>query len=207
MPPRALKTAPFDRERQLWDEGKLHVAGTDEVGRGCLAGPVVAVAVVFPPHMEAIPGVYDSKVVSQSRREALLETIYATAAVGVGICTPQEIDNINIREASLLAMTKAVEALPRVPDVVLVDGNVLPPSLPCPGETLVKGDSRSHSIAAASIVAKVIRDRMMVELAMKTEGFHSWESNKGYPAPAHYAAIEEFGLTPHHRRSFKCTRK
>lgn len=204
--PRPLKTAPFTREHALWESGVKLVAGTDEVGRGCLAGPVIAAAVVFPEGMEPINGLYDSKAVSKTRREALMELVHERAlGVGVGVCSPAEIDEMNIRNASLEAMVRAVEDLPVVPDHVLVDGNVMPPDMV--GETIVKGDANSHSIAAASIVAKVTRDRLMEMAADECPGFECWKSNKGYPAPAHYDALEAHGPNHHHRRSFRLKRK
>ncbi|MCH9715864.1 MAG: ribonuclease HII [Gammaproteobacteria bacterium] len=208
--PRVVKTAPFEEEIRLWDSGYQCVAGTDEVGRGCLAGPVVSAAVVFAPGSELIPGVYDSKAKSVKKREELYDLIFQQAvAVGVGMCTPEEIDQINIREASLLSMVKAVDSLHDQGvdvDYVLVDGNVMPSQWSSfPGKTLVKGDARSHSIAAASIVAKVHRDRMMAELGAVTEGYSCWAKNKGYATADHYEAIHAYGLTDHHRKSFNCS--
>ena len=183
--------------------------GTDEVGRGCLAGPVVSAAVAFYPGSDLIPGVYDSKAKSVKKREELYDLIFEQAsAVGIGICTPDEIDQLNIREASLLSMVKAVDKIRECVDVdyILVDGNALPQQWSgMETQTIVKGDAKSHSIAAASIVAKVYRDRMMVELSSVTEGYACWAKNKGYATADHYAAIEEYGLTDQHRRSFDCS--
>ncbi len=177
------------------------VAGVDEVGRGPLAGPVTAAAVVLDPtHIPA--GLNDSKALSAKRRDTLEAELRAMAEVSLGWASVEEIDEINIRNAALLAMTRAVDGLPRPPDHALIDGNAVPSNLPCPGTALIKGDARSLSIAAASIVAKVARDRLMVTLAQQFPGY-GWEKNMGYPSPAHRAALQDLGVTPHHRRSFK----
>jgi len=176
------------------------VAGVDEVGRGPWAGPVVAAAVILDP--TAIPeGLDDSKKLTARKRDALAEQIAVSAAVGVGIANVAEIDRLNILAASMLAMTRAIEALAIAPAHALVDGNRAP-SLACPVTTIVKGDGRSVSIAAASIVAKVTRDRMMTDLAKRHPGY-GWERNAGYGTAEHRAGLERLGLTPHHRRSFK----
>ena len=177
------------------------VAGVDEAGRGPLAGPVAAAAVVLDP--AAIPiGLNDSKVLSAKRREALFDLIHAHAQVGLGWASVEEIDALNIRAASLLAMRRAVEGLGFVPDAALIDGNACPEGLPCAGVTLVKGDAKSLSVAAASIIAKVARDRVMAGLAQDHPGY-GWEVNQGYPTAAHLAALQDMGVTPHHRRSFR----
>lgn len=185
------------------------VAGVDEAGRGPWAGPVVAAAVAFRTEGAIPEGLDDSKKLSEARREALYEQFLAGAAagdvlIGVAEFSPQEIDRLNILAASLAAMAEAVKALPIAPGSLLVDGNKLPKT-PLPAEALVKGDGRSLAIAAASIVAKVRRDREMRAL---DEAFpvYQWARNKGYGTRAHQAALAEFGVSPHHRRSFKPVR-
>jgi len=180
------------------------VAGVDEAGRGPWAGPVVAAAVVLNPN--AIPeGLNDSKKLKEAERERLFEAIMACASVGVGIAGVEEIDRSNILAATFHAMQRAVTALPTAPRLALVDGNKAP-ALPCPSVPVIKGDARSLSIAAASIIAKVTRDRMMTDLAAAFPGY-AWEKNKGYGTAAHQAGIARMGLTPHHRRSFKPIRE
>ncbi|SMY08309.1 ribonuclease HII [Flavimaricola marinus] len=177
------------------------VAGVDEVGRGPLAGPVVAAAVILDP--ARVPqGLNDSKVLSAKRRDALCAEILQLADVGVGIATVEEIDAINILRASHLAMCRAIESLAAVPDHCLIDGNLIPRDLTISAEAIVKGDARSVSIAAASIVAKTRRDALMVDLAQQHPGY-GWETNAGYPSKAHKLALQNLGVTPHHRRSFK----
>lgn len=179
----------------------LRLAGVDEVGRGPLAGPVIAAAVILDP--ANIPeGLADSKALSAKKREFLNGLILQSSWVGVGEASVEEIDEINILQASLLAMERAVTALPQVPQHLLVDGNKLPKTLPCPATAVVKGDARSQSIAAASIVAKTRRDAIMQDLAQQFPGY-GWEKNAGYPTKQHREALVKIGLTPHHRRSFK----
>ena len=177
------------------------IAGVDEAGRGPLAGPVTAAAVVLNP-ADIPPGLNDSKALSAAKRELLFDLIHAKASVAIGWASVAEIDALNIREAALLAMRRAVEGLGFVPDVALIDGNACPKGLPCRGVTLVKGDAKSLSIAAASIIAKVARDRLMAGLAKAHPGY-GWEVNQGYPTAAHLAALQDMGVTPHHRRSFR----
>jgi ribonuclease HII len=176
------------------------ICGVDEVGRGPLAGPVVAAAVILD--RKRIPrGLNDSKLLSEEDREALYPRIMEMAvAVGVGEASVGEIDMINIRQATHLAMARAVRALAVAAEFALVDGND-PPPLPCRCDTLVGGDGRSVSIAAASIIAKVTRDRMMIALHDEHPGYN-WRSNKGYGTPEHYAGLKVHGVTLHHRRSF-----
>ena len=179
-------------------DGARHVAGVDEAGRGPWAGPVVAAAVIF---RDRIPeGLDDSKKLAAPVRERLCAEIMGCAHVGIGIGPVERIDRDNILQATLWAMVRAVESLPLAPCHALVDGNRLP-ELPCPGTALVGGDGRSFTIAAASIVAKVTRDRMMTELARAHPGY-GWERNKGYGTGEHSAAIARLGVTIHHRRSF-----
>jgi ribonuclease HII len=177
------------------------VAGVDEAGRGPLAGPVVAAAVVLDPH--AIPdGIADSKVLTPDVRRVLYQRILATAQVGVGVAGVDRIDSENILNASLWAMADAVAQLPSRPRLVLIDGNKVPPRLKCDSRAIVRGDAKCLSIAAASIIAKVTRDTIMIELA-RSYPEYGFERHKGYPTPEHHAAIERLGVTPHHRRSFK----
>jgi ribonuclease HII len=176
------------------------VAGIDEVGRGPLAGPVVAAAVIL--QRGRIPkGLNDSKQLDEETREELYPRIMEMAvAVGVGEASVDEIDLVNIRQATHLAMARAVRALSVAAKFALVDGNDAP-ALPCKCDTLVKGDGRSVSIAAASIIAKVTRDRMMIALHDEHPGYN-WRSNKGYGTPDHYSGLKTHGVTVHHRRSF-----
>ena len=176
------------------------IAGIDEAGRGPLAGPVVAAAVIFD--RKRIPkGLNDSKQLTEEVREELFPLIMESAlAVGVGEASVDEIDLINIRQATHMAMARAVRALSLIPDFALVDGNDAP-ALPCPCDTLIDGDARSVSIAAASIVAKVTRDRMMHALHEEHPDY-GWASNKGYGTPEHLAALARLGPCAHHRRSF-----
>ena len=176
------------------------VCGVDEVGRGPWAGPVTACAVIF--HSTPPVGLNDSKKLTAKRREALVDAIRAAAHIGLAEATVEEIDAINILCASHLAMVRAIEALPVRPAHALIDGNRLPADLPCPGTAVVKGDGRSVSIAAASIIAKVARDDLMAKLAREFPQY-GWERNAGYGVKAHAEALRAHGVTPHHRRSFK----
>lgn len=186
--------------------GAARLAGVDEAGRGCLAGPVVAAAVILPPDAD-LPGVGDSKALSAEGRETAFILIQRTAlAVGVGVCTPAEIDRLNILHAAMEAMRRAVAVLALEPDFLLIDGNRLPPHLPGRAEAIVKGDARSLSIGAASIVAKVTRDREMARLH-DTFPVYNWAQNKGYPTAAHYQALSLHGPSPEHRRSFRLSRE
>ena len=196
MPRPILKPTP---ERRLVRSGHRVIAGLDEVGRGPLAGPVVAAAVVLD--LKRIPaGLADSKALTRERREELFLEIVAVAAVGIASVPASEIDRRNIRQASLHAMCRALAALPCRADAALVDGND-PPHLPCPVHTIVKGDASVPSIAAASIVAKVVRDRMMARLAESFPAY-GFTSNVGYSTALHLTALTAAGPCPHHRRSF-----
>jgi ribonuclease HII len=190
------------REAALWSEGRISVAGIDEVGRGPLAGPVVAAAVVFPMGAKPIRGLDDSKVLSALQREKFAVKIRERAfAIAVGAASVREIDRLNIRRASILAMERALRRLRFVPAHILVDG--LPcPELGCAHEAIVDGDARCHSIAAASVIAKVIRDYLMDRLAARHPGY-CWETNRGYATPEHLEAIQRLGPTRHHRYSFE----
>ena len=190
----------YSRETEARGRGLLRVAGVDEAGRGPLCGPVVAAAVILDPaHIPA--GLNDSKKLSARAREALFAQLLEGAETAVGVASVEEIDSLNILHASMLAMRRAVEGLRR-PDLALIDGNRVPPGLPCPAEAVVKGDALSLSIAAASILAKVTRDRIMVDLAQQFPGY-GWEKNAGYPTKDHLQALARLGVTPHHRRSFR----
>jgi len=188
------------------------VCGIDEAGRGPLAGPVVAAAVVIDRRRfrgELRRTLDDSKALSRELRESCYQGLVGYAQIGavrigVGAASRPEIDRINILRASLVAMGRAVTALGLVPEIALVDGNVAP-MLPCPVRTVVKGDALSFSIAAASVVAKVTRDRIMRRLATRYPGY-GWATNVGYATPEHGDAIRRLGITPHHRRSFEPVR-
>ena len=188
----------------LEDAAGGRVAGVDEAGRGPWAGPVVAAAVVFsagspPPHLRAM--ITDSKLLTAEHRAALQPAILAHANTAVGLASVAEIDSMNILQATLLAMRRAVARLTHMPDLALVDGNRAP-SLPCPVRTVVGGDRLSLSIAAASIVAKVARDRLMARLALDHPGY-GWERNAGYGTAEHRAGLARLGPCLHHRRSFR----
>jgi len=188
-------------ETELLRAGYVSIAGTDEAGRGPLAGPVVAAAVILHPG-QTIPGVTDSKKLSERQREKLYPIIMTEArGVGIGICDHEEIDKMNILRASLEAMRRAVMALPAAADFLLVDGSFTVP-LEIPQQAVIKGDSLSLSIAAASIIAKVTRDRLMVEFDGLYPGY-GFAGHKGYPSASHRAAIASLGPCPIHRKSFR----
>ncbi len=204
----------FALERQLAKRHGPPIAGIDEAGRGPWAGPVVAAAVILDPGRvpaALLERLDDSKKVPKARRERLFEEISRLAGceapaglgirLGIGVASVEEIDRLNILGATLGAMARAVGRLGQVPGAALVDGNRAP-LLPCPVETVVKGDGRSLSIAAASIIAKVSRDRLMADLARRHPGY-GWERNQGYGTPEHRAALRRLGVTPAHRRSFR----
>jgi ribonuclease HII len=180
-------------------EFPMPLAGVDEAGCAPLAGPVVAAAVILD--REKFPrGIDDSKKLDLETREAIYGRLQKVAIIGVGICSVEEIDQINIYWARMLAMTRAVAALPQEPAWVLVDGNATP-RWERPSKAIVAGDARCRSIAAASIVAKVTRDRIMAEHARVYPGY-GWETNRGYPTPEHIRGIAALGITPLHRRTF-----
>lgn len=190
----------YSYERRIWKIGKLP-AGVDEAGRGPLAGPVVAAAVILPKECE-INGLNDSKKLSHQKREILYHQIKAVAvSIGVGIIEPDEIDRINILRAALLAMEIAVKKLNPKPDFLLIDGNIRT-SLLIPQQAVIGGDSTCNSIAAASIIAKVMRDLIM-------DNYHSihpeynFKKHKGYPTKEHFEALRKFGPCPIHRKTFK----
>lgn len=189
---------PF--EASLWRRGLRHVAGIDEAGRGPLAGPVVAAAVVLPPGRR-VPGADDSKRLTAAVREELIGAIERRAvSVGIGAASAREVDRLNIRNATHLAMSRAVDGLDMAPDHLIVDG-LRVPELGDAQTAVVQGDRRVHSVACASVVAKVTRDRLMRRLASRYPDY-GWESNVGYGTAEHRAALERLGPTPHHRRSF-----
>lgn len=177
------------------------LAGVDEVGRGPLAGPVVAAAVILPSG-HGIDGLDDSKKLTAARRARLADQIRACAEVSIVQATVDEIDRLNIREATHLAMCRAVAGLPRRPDGVLIDGHEVPGAMDLPARAIIGGDGLIPAISAASIVAKVARDTWMQELDAKYPGY-GWARNAGYPTKAHRQALLDLGVTPHHRRSFK----
>lgn len=185
----------------LEDSYPAPVAGVDEAGRGPWAGPVVAAAVILD-RSDVPQGLDDSKRLSARRRAALFEQIHASAVVGVGIGSVEEIDSINIARANDLAMLRAVEALAKDPAFVLIDGRHVPHALTHPARAVIGGDGKSLSIAAASIVAKVTRDRIMTDLARRHPGY-GWDHNAGYGTAEHRAALDRLGVTPHHRKSFR----
>lgn len=191
--------ADFTFETAALAQGFTRVVGVDEVGRGPLAGPVTAAAVILDP-AQIPPGLADSKALTAKAREKLSDWLLNHAQVAIAHATVEEIDEINILRASHLAMERAIAALGA--DYALIDGNLIPKGLACPAQALVKGDARCLSIAAASIVAKVARDKIMADLSQQYPGY-GWEKNAGYPTKAHQEALKTLGVTPAHRRSFK----
>lgn len=186
-------------EKRLTAQNVGRIAGVDEAGRGPLAGPVVAAAVILP-HADPIIGLDDSKKLTEKKREALYGELMRRAEVGIGIVDEKVIDTINILQAARLAMKKAVHDLPRLPQYLLIDGTMrIDVSLPA--ESIIKGDSRSASIAAASIVAKVTRDHLMYELHKKFPQY-GFDAHKGYPTKRHVELLRIHGISPVHRRSF-----
>ena len=196
-----------------WEEQHTGIiAGVDEVGRGSWAGPVVAAAIIidrekFPQQL--LNDIDDSKLLTSQKREQVAAELHNlqghACEFTLGQASVAEVDQINIREASLLAMQRAVEALPIIPEVTLVDGHIIP-DLTCHAIPIIRGDSASYSIAAASVIAKVARDRLMKELAAE-HPFYGWERNAGYGTKQHQIALTEHGVTPHHRRSFSPIKK
>ena len=190
----------FRYEGEAREQGYTAVCGVDEAGRGPLAGPVCAAAVILPAGL-VIEGVNDSKKLSEKKREELFPVICEKAlAYGIGWADEREIDEINILQATYRAMKRAVESLPLTADYALIDGNRMPP-LAIPGTTIIKGDALSMSIAAASILAKVSRDRVMVQLSREYPQY-GFEKHKGYGTAAHVQALREYGPCPLHRQSF-----
>jgi ribonuclease HII len=188
-------------ERDLRRERGPLLAGVDEVGRGPIAGPVVAAAVIMPPDMRAIRGVDDSKALTAQERQKLVGRIQERAlAWSLGAASVHEIERLNIYQASVLAMRRALNRLTVRPDHVIIDGKAMR-TLPIPHTAIVHGDARCFSIACASIIAKVTRDRLMSRLAVRYPAY-TWERNVGYTTRAHIRGLDSNGITPHHRRSF-----
>ncbi len=191
----------YSYETEAFAQGARIIAGVDEVGRGPLAGPVTAAAVVLDA--ANIPdGLNDSKKLTERRRLALYDAIAASAEVCIAHASVEEIDQLNILRASHLAMERAIAGLPRRPDMALIDGNMIPRGLTIPARAIIKGDALSVSISAASIMAKICRDYVMRDLAQHYPGY-GWETNAGYPSKSHKEALQNLGVTPHHRRSFR----
>lgn len=203
----------LEYEEELWSEGLLRIAGIDEAGRGPLAGPVVACAVVLDPDFAReglkgeLNGLTDSKQLTEARREHFFDILTRSSGVeySLGEASPEEIDKINILQATYLAMARAVNGLKTLPQHVLVDGNPVQ-GLPCESTAIVKGDSRSLSIASASIIAKVTRDRVMLELH-KRYPVYGFDAHKGYGSKRHIQALLEHGPSPVHRVSFRPVRE
>lgn len=190
----------LEYENKALAEGHKVICGVDEAGRGPLAGPVYAAAVILPQG-HVIDGVNDSKKISEKKREILFDKIIEECvSYSVGIATQEEIDEINILQATFLAMRRAVEGLGVKPDIALIDGN-RKPGLDICEQTIVKGDAKSANIAAASIIAKVSRDRYMLEMAEKYPQYQ-FEKHKGYGTKLHYEMIEKYGISPIHRKTF-----
>jgi len=191
----------LERERALWAKGFQIVAGLDEVGRGPIAGPVIAAAVVLPPGQEPIEGLRDSKLLSARQRERFTEEIRRAAlAWALGGASVREIDCLNIRRAAALAMRRAIERLPQAPDYILLDGNPLP-ELERDHEPIIGGDNLCQTVSAAAILAKCARDRLMARLAPRYPDF-GWDHNKGYATRDHLSALARTGPSPHHRMTF-----
>ena len=196
-----MRLPTLERERALWAKGFERVAGLDEVGRGPIAGPVVAAAVVFRPGQAPLEGLRDSKVMTARARERLAGDIRRAALVfAIGGASVREIDRLNIRRATALAMRRALAALPVPPDYVLLDGYPLP-DLGCDHEAVVGGDARCQTVSAAAVIAKCARDGLMTRLARRYPAF-GWERNMGYATHEHLEILARAGPTPHHRRSF-----
>jgi ribonuclease HII len=192
-------------EKSYAADFNYRLAGVDEAGRGPWAGPVATAAVILD--YDNLPvGLNDSKKLTEAKREQLFDEICASAVVCAATASPATIDRLNIRAATLSAMRRAVNGLAVAPEVVLVDGRDVPPGLSQPGQNLIKGDGRCLAIAAASIVAKVLRDRMMVRLDVIAPGY-GFAAHKGYGVPAHQEALTRLGPSPHHRMSFKPVRE
>lgn len=195
-------TAPtLDFECDLWKEGHTRVAGVDEVGLGCLAGPIVAAAVLLPMDLVPISGIRDSKKLSELQRNRLYGQIQQQAiAIGVGMASVAEIEEINVLQASYRAMQRAISRIQPL-DHSLIDGRKIKVDFGVPITTIIKGDSLSYSIACASIVAKVRRDRLMTRLAGRYPGY-GWERNRGYGTPQHLSGLRSLGVTPWHRKTY-----
>jgi ribonuclease HII len=192
----------FEAEQVHWDRGRTRVAGVDEAGRGCLAGPVVAAACILPPDADPLDGVRDSKLTKRSERADLVRLINDRAlAVGIAAASRREIDRFNIRVATVMAMKRALQRA-GIWDYALIDGPLPPEFRDDPADGIVDGDALCVSIACASILAKTLRDDLMARLARRHPEF-GWDRNAGYGTPTHRQALIEFGPSPHHRRSFR----
>lgn len=192
----------FSIEEGLWKEGYRRVMGLDEVGRGCLCGPVVAAGVILKPNVRLDIGIGDSKQIPQKERVRLAKEIKKKSLFWViKQCSPEEIDQLNILHASIKAMIKCSEEKDALPDYLLVDGNRFAPSV-IPYTCVIKGDDKSASIGAASIIAKVYRDSLMINLHNELPHY-GWNTNVGYPTRAHFEGLKKFGYTKHHRKSFR----
>ncbi|MDP8241291.1 MAG: ribonuclease HII [Candidatus Hatepunaea meridiana] len=194
------------KEHDLWTKGLLNIAGIDEAGRGPLAGPVVAAAVILKPWMD-LPGVIDSKQMSEGKREEAYDYIMKNSlCVAIAASSVKVIDRINILKATMVAMNRSVFRLKQTVDYLLIDGNRFPDGLEIPGETVIGGDGICRSIAAASVIAKVTRDRLMRKLDRIYPNY-GFAENKGYGTAEHIRSIEKYGPTPHHRYSFAPVRQ
>jgi ribonuclease HII len=196
-----VQTPTVEQERHWWAQGELRLAGVDEVGLGCLAGPIVAAAVIIPVNCVPIVGVRDSKQLSDRQRQRLFPCVHQQAmAIGVGMATPREIEQINVLQASYLAMARALGRIGPY-DRALIDGRAIknPPFGPI--TTIIHGDATCYAIACASIIAKVRRDRLMQRLARRYPGY-GWERNAGYGTRQHLEGLTQLGITPWHRRSY-----
>ncbi|BAS57337.1 RnhB protein [Leptolyngbya boryana NIES-2135] len=193
-------------EQSLWKQGLLRIAGVDEAGLGCLAGPIVAATVLLPVHCEMIAGVRDSKLLSASQRERLFDIVKSNAiAIGVGIATVREIEQINVLRASYLAMQRALSRVAPY-DHALIDGRPIRQTALGSHTAIIDGDATCYAIASASIIAKVRRDRFMRRLAQRYPGY-GWEKNAGYGTKQHLAAIQSLGITPYHRKTYAPVQK
>ncbi len=204
------KMPDFKHELLILSGGSGFVAGIDEAGRGPWAGPVAAGAVIFPDLKTTdflAEKLNDSKKLTPAKREELFAELHQSGAlIGCGLASVEEIDRLNILQATFLAMRRAVSALPAIPSFAIIDGNKVPPGLPCPARALIKGDALSLSVAAASIIAKVTRDRLMTDLA-KEFPYYGWEKNAGYGTKAHQNGLAEHGICIHHRKSYAPIKK
>ncbi len=191
----------LEYETALWEQGLLQVAGVDEVGLGCLAGPIVAAAIVIPREVQTISLVRDSKALSSKQRDQAFEQLSRQGLLmGIGMASVSEIGQVNVLQASYLAMRRAIARVQPI-DHALIDGRPIKVELGVPITTLIKGDARSYAIACASIVAKVRRDRLMVHLAKRYPGY-GWERNMGYGTPQHLQGLQSIGITPWHRTTY-----
>jgi len=194
-------------EKELWNNNIKYVAGVDEVGRGCFAGPVVAAAVIMPPNLR-IPYLTDSKKIAKSKHKSLVAEIKEHAvAYSVAIVDAQTVDKINIRQASLKAMHTAINNLEITPEYILVDGSDVVPNLNILQKNVIQGDYYSHSISAASLLAKEFRDNLMASYDEAYDNKYEWAKNAGYPTKRHIELVNENGITPQHRKTWKTMSK